>query len=65
VDNAAAVAPYHPGSMPLLTVSNVHHAYGTQIVLDGATCAIEPGEKVGLVGRNGQDNGCHLATARC
>lgn len=40
-------------AMPLLTVSNVHHAYGTHVVLDGATVSIEPGEKVGLVGRNG------------
>jgi len=39
--------------MPLLTVSNVTHSYGTHTVLDGATVAIEPGEKVGLVGRNG------------
>jgi ATP-binding cassette subfamily F protein 3 len=39
--------------MPLLTVSNVCHAYGTRVVLDGATCAIDRGEKIGLVGRNG------------
>ena len=39
--------------MPLLTVSAIQHAYGTDIVLDGATLTIEPGEKIGLVGRNG------------
>jgi len=39
--------------MPLLTLANITHAYGHNIVLDGATMAIEPGEKVGLVGRNG------------
>lgn len=39
--------------MPILTVNNVHHAYGTQVVLQGATITIEPGEKIGLVGRNG------------
>ena len=39
--------------MPLLTVSGIHHAYGTDIVLDGATLTVEPGEKIGLVGRNG------------
>lgn len=39
--------------MPLLTLSNVRHAYGSRTVLDGATLSIEPGEKVGLVGRNG------------
>jgi len=39
--------------MPIATVSNVRHGFGTHIVLDGATVSIEPGEKVGLVGRNG------------
>lgn len=39
--------------MPLLTVSNVRHAYGTHLILDGASCSIEKGEKLGLVGRNG------------
>lgn len=39
--------------MPLLTLVNVSHAYGSSIVLDGATLSIEPGEKVGMVGRNG------------
>jgi ATP-binding cassette subfamily F protein 3 len=39
--------------MPLLTLANVHHAYGTHVVLDRATLSIEPGEKVGLIGRNG------------
>ncbi len=39
--------------MPLLTLANVRHSFGTQIVLDGATVSIDPGEKVGLVGRNG------------
>jgi ATP-binding cassette subfamily F protein 3 len=40
-------------SMSLLTLANVRHAYGSQVVLDGATVSIDPGEKVGLVGRNG------------
>jgi len=39
--------------MPLLTLTNIHHAYGTRIILDGVTVSIEAGEKVGLVGRNG------------
>jgi ATP-binding cassette subfamily F protein 3 len=34
-------------------VTNACIAFGTQIVLDGATVSIEAGEKVGLVGRNG------------
>lgn len=39
--------------MPLLSVVNLQHAYGADIILDGMTFSIEPGEKVGLVGRNG------------
>jgi ATP-binding cassette, subfamily F, member 3 len=40
-------------AMPVLTLTNIHHAYGSRIVLDGATLSIEPCEKIGLVGRNG------------
>jgi len=40
--------------MSLVTLSNVTHAFGSRVILDGATLAIEPGEKIGLVGRNGQ-----------
>src|SRR5688572_30070670 len=39
--------------MSLLTLTNIHHAFGSDVILDGATLSIEPGEKVGLVGRNG------------
>jgi ATP-binding cassette subfamily F protein 3 len=39
--------------MPVVSVANVRHGFGTTIVLEGATVSIEPGEKVGLVGRNG------------
>ena len=39
--------------MSLLSLSNVHHAFGTHVVLDGVNVSVEPGEKVGLVGRNG------------
>jgi ATP-binding cassette subfamily F protein 3 len=39
--------------LSLLTVTNIELAYGTQIILDGATLAVDPGEKIGLVGRNG------------
>jgi ABC transport system ATP-binding/permease protein len=37
----------------LLSASELRLAYGHQLLLDGATLAVEPGEKVGLVGRNG------------
>jgi len=39
--------------MPLLQAVNIRHAFGTDVILDGATLAVEPGERVGLVGRNG------------
>ncbi len=37
----------------LLSASELTLAYGYQRLLEGATLAVEPGEKVGLVGRNG------------
>ncbi len=39
--------------MSLLSLTNVHCAYGAHVVLDSATLSVEPGEKIGLVGRNG------------
>jgi ATP-binding cassette subfamily F protein 3 len=39
--------------MPLISAVNLTHAYGNQLVLDGVSFSIEPGEKAGLVGRNG------------
>ncbi|MBX3356232.1 MAG: ABC-F family ATP-binding cassette domain-containing protein [Phycisphaeraceae bacterium] len=40
--------------MPLAGVTGIRLAHGTHVVLDGVHFAIEPGERVGLVGRNGQ-----------
>ncbi|MCA9282697.1 MAG: ATP-binding cassette domain-containing protein [Phycisphaeraceae bacterium] len=40
--------------MPLLAATNLKHAFGTDIILDGVSLSIESGERVGLVGRNGQ-----------
>jgi ATP-binding cassette subfamily F protein uup len=37
----------------LLSASEIRLSYGWQTLLDGVTIAIEAGEKVGLVGRNG------------
>ncbi|MGL4602976.1 MAG: ATP-binding cassette domain-containing protein [Iodobacter sp.] len=39
--------------MPLLIVENAHLAYGHWPLLDGASFILDPGERVGLIGRNG------------
>ncbi len=40
--------------MPLIAATNIKKNYGVDIVLAGVSISIEPGERVGLVGRNGQ-----------
>ncbi|QHE86006.1 ABC-F family ATP-binding cassette domain-containing protein [Hydrogenophaga sp. BPS33] len=37
----------------MITLKNVVLRRGAKVLLDGASCVINPGEKVGLVGRNG------------
>ena len=37
----------------MITLKNLVLRRGTKVLLDGASCTINPGEKVGLVGRNG------------
>ena len=39
--------------MPLLTLANAELAYGALPLLDGASFAIDGGERIGLIGRNG------------
>jgi ATPase subunit of ABC transporter with duplicated ATPase domains len=39
--------------MPVATLSAARFGHGTRILLDGVSLSIEPGEKIGLVGRNG------------
>lgn len=39
--------------MPVLTVTNLVLAYGERRILDGVSLSLEPGERVGVVGRNG------------
>jgi len=39
--------------MPILTLSELTKAYGSEPVLSGVTFSVEPKEKVALVGRNG------------
>ena len=55
---------YSEPAMPLLTVSNIHHAFGTRVILNGATLSIEQGEKVGMVGRNGTGKTTLLSAIR-
>ncbi len=37
----------------MITLKNVTLRRGTKVLLDGASVTLNPGEKVGLVGRNG------------
>ncbi len=37
----------------MITLRNIQLRRGTKIVLDGVNVNVNPGEKVGLVGRNG------------
>ena len=39
--------------MSLITLMNAHLAFGHVALLDGAELALEAGERVGLIGRNG------------
>lgn len=49
---AAAANPQNRG-MSLLALLDAHLAYGDQPLLDGAQLMLQPGERVGLIGRNG------------
>lgn len=40
--------------MPLLAAANLRHSFGTDQILTGVSLAIEPGQRIGVVGRNGQ-----------
>src|SRR5690606_9104121 len=39
--------------MPLITFNNVDYGVGGPLLLDGIDLAIEPGERIALIGRNG------------
>ncbi|MEX2172994.1 MAG: ATP-binding cassette domain-containing protein [Pirellulaceae bacterium] len=39
--------------MPLLTVSDLSVGFRGPLLLDGVSCQIEPGQRIGLMGRNG------------
>ena len=40
-------------SSVLLSAKDLKLAYGNQVLLNGVSLTVAPGEKVGLVGRNG------------
>ena len=40
--------------MPVLAAVNVEVAYGEDVILDGVSLTIEAGERIGIVGRNGE-----------
>ena len=40
-------------SVSLLSANEIRLAYGHQLLLEGITLTVSPGEKVALVGRNG------------
>ena len=37
----------------MLNLRNIEFAYGDRRILDGVSLSVEPGERVGMVGRNG------------
>jgi ATP-binding cassette subfamily F protein 3 len=39
--------------MPVLAATNLDYSIGARVILHGASLSIEPGERIGLVGRNG------------
>lgn len=40
--------------MPTLAATNLTLSFGTRTILDGVSLSIDPGQKIGIVGRNGQ-----------
>src|SRR4051812_23429079 len=39
--------------MPLLAATNIGLSYGDRVILEGVSISVEPGERIGIVGRNG------------
>jgi ATP-binding cassette subfamily F protein 3 len=40
--------------VPILSCTNVEHRYGDQIILAGVSLSVEAGDRIGIVGRNGE-----------
>ena len=56
----------YPNAMSLIHLENIWKAYGSEPVLNGITWRIEPGDRTGLIGRNGcgKTTLFHLLTGR-
>ena len=39
--------------MPIISCTNIAHRFGDDVILDGVSLSVEPGERIGVVGRNG------------
>jgi ATP-binding cassette subfamily F protein uup len=48
---------------PLLTLQDIHLTFGTDALLEGAELAVEPGDRLCLVGRNGSGKSTFLKIA--
>ncbi|MEM1329950.1 MAG: ATP-binding cassette domain-containing protein [Planctomycetota bacterium] len=49
-----AARPIYHRPMPVLTATNLHLAHGDRTILGGVSLSVHDGERVGVVGRNGQ-----------
>ncbi|MBY0298275.1 MAG: urea ABC transporter ATP-binding subunit UrtE [Methylobacterium sp.] len=58
----AAAPPLAPAAAPLLSVSDLHAAYGQSEVLHGIDLSVAPGEIVALMGRNGMGKSTFMKT---
>jgi len=59
--DVAAALRYSHAPMPLFTLADAELAFGDLPLLDRADFALEPGERVGLIGRNGTGKSSLLA----
>ncbi|NQT52559.1 ATP-binding cassette domain-containing protein, partial [bacterium] len=39
--------------MPIISLSNVTKSFGTQVLLEDTTFAVNPNDRIGIVGANG------------
>jgi ATP-binding cassette subfamily F protein uup len=51
--------------MPLLNLTDLHYRLGGVSLLNGVSCRVEPGERIGLLGRNGAGKSTFLKLLSC